>query len=211
MNISMVLIVAFLCLAIGYLAGVLVTSLTMNRSTPDEDGTKTATDENKTYKQALLSRNKPGESLLIELDGASFSKANNLSPDQQKRLSTWAADVQTWLGLPQVNAGPDAAPREVTPLPPAAIKVVEIRTEPAAKPTQPVAPKSIVSQIDEILQEQINSSALAGRGIRLAEAPGEGVLVWIGLDRFAGIDAVTDAEVVSAIRSAVKTWEAKTK
>ena len=135
-----------------------------------------------------------------------------MSPDQQKRLSTWAADVQTWLGLPQVNAGPDAAPGVVTStLPPAAVKVVEIRTEPPAKPTQPVAPKSIVSQIDEILQEQINSSALAGRGIRLAEAPGEGVLVWIGLDRFAGIDAVTDAEVVSAIRSAVKTWEAKTK
>jgi hypothetical protein len=88
-------------------------------------------------------------------------------------------------------------------------KVGEVRPEVNPKPAPPPAQKSIVTQIDEILQDQIGGTALAGRGIRLSEAPGQGVTVWIGLEQFQGIDTVTDADVLAAIRRAVNTWEAQ--
>jgi hypothetical protein len=82
--------------------------------------------------------------------------------------------------------------------------------EPA--PDQPVerkTPQSIVGQIDEILQSQIKGTPLESRGIRLVESATHGVTVWIGLKAYQGMDAIPDAEVNTAIRSAVKEWEAR--
>jgi hypothetical protein len=43
----------------------------------------------------------------------------------------------------------------------------------------------------------------------LQESPEEGVIVWVGLQHFEGIDAVLDPEVKAAIRQAVEAWEKK--
>jgi hypothetical protein len=94
--------------------------------------------------------------------------------------------------------------------------------QPTAAPSRPAAvekkpelsgknatakPASIVQQIDDILQSQISNTDLHNKGIRLAETPGEGVTVWIGLKPYQGVDAVDDPEVKEAIQNAVKTWE----
>lgn len=68
-------------------------------------------------------------------------------------------------------------------------------------------PKSIVGQIGAILQDMLLSSGLDSHGVSLTEDPRKGVVVWIGLDHFDGIDAVTDAEIKGIIRSAVGEWE----
>lgn len=68
-------------------------------------------------------------------------------------------------------------------------------------------PSSIVTQIDVHLQELLAVSSYSNLGIRLAEGPQHNVIVWIGLTRYDGIDAVTDPHVRALIHSAVDRWE----
>ena len=44
--------------------------------------------------------------------------------------------------------------------------------------------KSIAAQIDEILQEKIEGSDMAQRGVRLLELPNKGMVVMVGLDQY---------------------------
>jgi hypothetical protein len=81
--------------------------------------------------------------------------------------------------------------------------------DPAAgkKSARPKAPASIVTQINDILQEQLAGTPQELRGIRLAEDASQAVTVWVGVDHFDGIDAVKDPEVRGLIRNAVAEWE----
>lgn len=87
-----------------------------------------------------------------------------------------------------------------------------LRSEEAEKPAAALAQKpvprlSIVEQIDEVLQEMLGASELAGRAIRLAEDPASGVVVRVGAEQYGDIDAVPDPEVRAIIRKAVAEWE----
>jgi len=75
---------------------------------------------------------------------------------------------------------------------------------------KPKAPASIVTQIDEVLQEMLETSSLQTRAIRLSEDPRKGVIVWVGVEHYDGIDAVKDDEIREFIRKAVKEWERRT-
>ena len=235
MNVSTVIIIAILCLAIGYIAGLLVSSLVGNQTNPEIQTENPEIEKASTplattlsaetlstssnplansaqqvppFDQAHFWRDRPGGPLQIGLDGKSFSKASSLTPGQQKRLVVWVTDIQAWLGISSSNRmGANKKDNAVNSS--YETQKVETRLDANPKPSLPLAHKSIVSQIDEILQDQISGTALAGRRIKLTEAPGQGVTVWIGLAQFQGIDAVADAEVVAAIRHAVNTWEAK--
>jgi hypothetical protein len=78
-----------------------------------------------------------------------------------------------------------------------------------AKPSKEIKPEtlSIVAQIDEILQEMLKRSPLDQRGIRLTEDPDRGVVVWVGLERYSGIDEVPMKDVQGILRAAVAEWE----
>ena len=78
--------------------------------------------------------------------------------------------------------------------------------QPVSQPTHPFA-RSIAEQVDEILQEMLMDSPLRSRAIRLLELPQKGMVVMVGLDQYAGVDAVPDEEIHSLIRSAVAEWE----
>ncbi len=80
--------------------------------------------------------------------------------------------------------------------------------KPAGKEEAAPAPKSIVMQIDDILQDMIAGTPMETRGIHLTEDPVRGVRVQVGVQFFDGIDAVTDPEVKATIRKAVEAWEA---
>ncbi len=82
--------------------------------------------------------------------------------------------------------------------------------EETPKPLKAAKPLSIVEQINDILQETIKDTPLAGRMIRLVEDPREGVVVWIGLEHYPGVDAVPDQEVKAALRIAASEWERRT-
>ncbi len=86
------------------------------------------------------------------------------------------------------------------------VKPVEARIDliPKAKPAP--APKSIVQQIDEILQEHVANTPMAAVGVKLQETP-QGVLVWIGKESFQGVDSVPEGEAKKLIKAAVKEWE----
>ena len=77
---------------------------------------------------------------------------------------------------------------------------------PAAAKAAPAA-KSIVLQIEDILQDMIAGSELALRGVHLIEDPIKGVIVQVGLEYYEGIDSVPDPYIKGIIQSAVKEWE----
>jgi len=87
------------------------------------------------------------------------------------------------------------------------IKPVNILTRAMVPDLPPVPPKSIVAQIDDILQEKLEKSPLSKRGIRLRELPNQGMAVMVGLDQYEGVEDVPDEEIRSMIRSAVSEWE----
>jgi hypothetical protein len=76
-----------------------------------------------------------------------------------------------------------------------------------AKPAAAIKPPSIVTMIDNVLQTKIPGSKFAGMGVRLEEGSFGEVVVYVGTNRYPGIDAVPDPEVQALIRSAIADWE----
>jgi hypothetical protein len=69
--------------------------------------------------------------------------------------------------------------------------------------------QSIVAQIDSILQARLAGTPLAEKGVRLQESPEGGVLVWVGLNKYEGIEDVPDEGIKAALKGAVAEWEDK--
>ncbi len=113
---------------------------------------------------------------------------------------------------PAVDSTAPTPAAPVTP-PPAAetpVRPVTQAPAPAAPRPAPVEkprPKTMVGQIEEILQEMIPQSQYAGQDIHLTEDPTNGVIVWVGAQKFTGINNVTDEGVKGLIQAAVRRWE----
>jgi len=139
----------------------------------------------------------------LEMDGRRIEGEEMLQPEQHRRLVNILLELRPWLEA-ALDSPPARASRGLPSVPSAPPKTKEPKLEqPAA------APLSIVAQIEHILQDSLAGTPLAGRGIHLQESPEGGVIVWVGLQRFEGIDAVLEAEVKAAIRQAVEAWEKK--
>lgn len=148
-----------------------------------------------------LHRDRRTGELVLERQGRFYRSADQLTGSERSELETAARDLLTWLDLtPKAAPEKPAVERPIVPppAPPA------IRPEPV---NRPAAAGSIVAQVDEILQEMLATSEHANRSIHLSERPECGVLVWIGAQRYEGIDAVPDEDVKSILRAAVKEWE----
>ena len=68
---------------------------------------------------------------------------------------------------------------------------------------------SIVGQIDSVLQSRLEGTPLGERGIFMTQSPEGGVVVYVGLTRYNGVDDVPDPEIKAAIRAAISEWEDK--
>ena len=66
---------------------------------------------------------------------------------------------------------------------------------------------SIVEQINFVLQEKLEDTPFAQRGIELQEVPGEGMLFVVGLEKYTEIGEIPDQEIQEIIRGAVAEWE----
>jgi hypothetical protein len=75
------------------------------------------------------------------------------------------------------------------------------------EPVSKFGAQSIVAQVDLILQENLLGTELGKKGIRLVESPEKGMLVYVGVQQYASVEDVPDAEVQVAIRAAVAHWE----
>ena len=163
-----------------------------------------------------------GGYLALDLDGARVD-TGALTADERKRLIEMLGLMRPWLEGKHVAAPertshpPQSLPQQSTPLttPPAAPRPVisppsAPRPATIAREDRPVAPAgSIVTQIDSVLQSRLAGTPLEDRGIFLAQSPEGGVMVYVGLTKYMGIEDVPDPEVKAAIRAAIAEWENK--
>ena len=207
---------------IGYIIGLLEAAIKQNI----KDKKKTAEKEKETSESVetpaaavkepnLLSINRnPNKQLILEVEGKTFLKKEELSPDLKHKVVNLLVELRPW-----VENAPAAQPEKLEAKP---VQTRQAEVKPAVKPTPapgvkipsptkvilPVKPvSSIVSQIDDVLQTRLASSPLASKGIRLVESETGGVLVYIGLDKYEGIDAIPDPEIQAFIRQSVAMWE----
>ena len=162
----------------------------------------------------------------LDLDGMRVNPAA-LSPEQRKRLIEMLNVMRPWLENKPVAMPAPAAPTPPPPLPvqapvnytplssqpvpPTPPSASASKPAPAPKKEEPTgtAPTSMVGQINAILQTRIANSRLADVGVTMIESPGGGVYVYIGLEKYEGIDAIPDEEVKTTIRAAIAEWERK--
>ena len=172
---------------------------------------------------ATIWQDRKSGNMYPEINGKIFRFPADLSHSQRERLIGHLTNLLAWLkqGFEAKETSPP-----ITTAPPAVPFVQDHLTSPTTSPqsakfspidlvaravqgeTRPPTPeKSIVAQIDEILQEKLNTSPLAGQGIRLIEHPTQGLVVMVGLKRYEGVDEVPDPEIRSLIRESVAEWE----
>jgi hypothetical protein len=159
-----------------------------------------------------VSRGTAGD-LRLKLDGQRLEAAA-INPEQRKRIIAVLTQIRPWLEPATTSAPqPERAEPVRTPAPAAETRAGQpTRTgpPPGQDEDEPVvAPGSIVAQIDSILQAQIAGTPLMEKGIRLQESPEGGVLVWVGMSKFEGIEDVPDDQIKFAIRAAITAWEKK--
>lgn len=69
-------------------------------------------------------------------------------------------------------------------------------------------PDSIPAQVNAILQEMIEGTPLADKGVSMADWPNRGTVFIVGINVYDEIHKIPDPEIRMAIRNAVKQWEA---
>ncbi len=134
-------------------------------------------------------------SISLDLDGARVN-TSSLSAEERKRLIELLNVMRPWLEsksapaptksasasvdsrLDSVSAPPPAAPKPVSSPPPARKKDEKAEA----------APMTMVGQINEILQAHIVNTKFSTQGVTLLESPSGGVNVYVGIDRYEGIE-----------------------
>ena len=153
--------------------------------------------------------------LTLDLDGARVD-TTALTVEQRRRLIEMLNLMRPWLEGKPVAA--PTAPGPVAEPPPPAPAASTYAAPPAsapkpatiAKEDRPIAPAgSIVTQIDSILQARIAGTPLEEKGVFLTQSTEGGVMVYVGLTKYNGVDEVPDPEIKAAIRSAITEWENK--
>lgn len=126
-------------------------------------------------------------SLIVRLGDKEYRSARELRPSGDwTRVEGAAADLQHWL------AEADAADR---------------RREPSRTEGLP-RPHTMIDQINEILTRKLDAAGAGQRAVRLIDAGGGAVHVYVGLQRYE-MDTVPDEDVRRLIREAVAEWEAR--
>lgn len=216
----------FLVLAavIGLLVGLLVSSLFSSRESKSAEPNQPPQEMVKDgFAEAVRLWYSPsGKKVVTQLDGVYYKDFLTLSPDQKTRVNKLLVLWSTWAGkVTEVKADPTSAPilgvqssdaANLPPIEPLLDWSVQeaLKTGKAADaPILPVGdmPKTIAGQISLIIEKMLVDSPIKEKGIKLIENDHHGVDVWIGLEKFDGIDAIPYPDVQQLIREAVARWE----
>ena len=159
-------------------------------------------------------RTKAGK-VWLEMDQTRLDDKGALQVDQRRRLLNLVVDLRPWLETaPEPTPGRELQTRPASPTTPTG-RVSAAPTAPAgvkaddAKPQ--ISMKSIVQQIDDVLQTKLAGTVFEPKDIHIMESPGGGVAVQIGREKYEGVDAVPEAEIRALIRQAVADWEKSAK
>jgi hypothetical protein len=216
-------VVGILCLLVGYVTGILIGSMRQNRSKPHSDigvgdgqfAANGGEAQSGTLDLVHIFRSQPGAPLSIRMGDQKWDHATQVPTPQLVALDGLLKEFQRWL-KPEAVLSPSAEPagepaRAAPSAPPTPVIVIPAPVAPASASTKPpfIEAKTIVAQIDEILQQMLLASPMANRKIRLIELPNQGVVVLVDQDQYPGIDAVPDADIRSLIRQAVSAWEVR--
>lgn len=191
----------FACL--GFAAGAIVTGV-RQRTPPPSTGDQMPAPEG-SIEVLRIWRSTDGQ-LRLGMDRQQLSSPNAFQPEQRRRLIKLVIDLRPWLEAPseaQAAAAQTAQAVQAAPAAPAAPPPPKPATEKAAPPVI----KSIIEQIEDVLQAKLAGSALGKREIHLAEGPEGTVIVKVGLNKYNGIEAVPEPEIQALIRQAVGEWE----
>ncbi len=163
--------------------------------------------------------------LFLDRDGKPKLELDNtllhppLTAEQRKRLIAHLNLIRPWIessgqGAPS-GAGPAASSARPAATPPPAAAVVPRVSAPTSHPpsppkekapAEPVAPLSIIAQVDQILQELLKNVEFP-QVVRLLEGPDGGIQVVVGLKLYRSVEEVPDPQVQQLIRQAVSEWE----
>ncbi len=169
----------------------------------------------------------------LELDGVRL-EPDGLTVEQRTRLVNVVVQIRPWidgktLPAPVAPALPKLSDADQNAAAAALVASTSIGTQPVAstaprvdvrrgfmtmlendlkKPAPPKDP-SIVELIDKVLQEKLAGSPLAEKNIRLEEGSVGEVVVFVGVTRYSGIDAVPDDAIKTIIREAIAEWDKK--
>jgi hypothetical protein len=140
----------------------------------------------------------------LEMDGARLNGKESLLPDQRRRLVSMLVDLRPWLenspAAMVVSEGlPGPAIAAGSPAKKEKLEDKDIKPAPVLK--------SIVEQIDDVLQGKLQVSSFMNRDIHLVEGSGGMVFVKDGLKKYEGIESVPEPEIKALIRQAVADWE----
>ncbi len=156
-----------------------------------------------------------------EIKGKLFLEPAALGAEGKEKMEELGREWLTWLGVESETSSKETTANFEERLSAASLKpAASTSPVPAAESAKlasvepvidfaksEIKAKSMIEQIDEILQEMLVRSHLSNRGIRIMEDALHGVNVWIGLKRYTSIDEVEDQEALTLIRAAVAEWE----
>lgn len=185
--------------------------------------------------EARLWYSPAGKKLAVEMDGEYYRDFLALTQEQKKKVQRLGNLLQEWAAIPQAATEPVKAPEpEPVKKSPFAYQPVEepltveapaeedflgnlqsVVEETGETPfmpevasvSEPIRKLSITEQISEVLDELISKSGLKDQNIKLMENPEYGVDVYVGLEKFQGVDAVPYPQVRELIKTAVQVWE----
>jgi hypothetical protein len=167
----------------------------------------------------------------LDLDGKRLDDPNTMSAEQRQRVVNVVVQMRPWIdgkpaqvAAPQPEPVPEALPslRSLSTINPTQT-AIPITPQPRVDPMRGLrsllksevkAPGegrgvSIVTMIDEVLQAKLLGTTLLNKGIRLEEGSSGEVIVYVGFDRYSGVDAVPDPEIRAIIKAAISDWEKK--
>lgn len=229
MDLIFTVILAIACILIGIMISSLFHTLRSGKQERKAELSVAGLEE-----VAKILRDPSDGKMVLGIGSLTFHSADDLHPEDRQKLAVTAIDLRDWLGIfpaqstpveesPVSRAAFENAPVSLSELTANRKKTPEVQEEkdrPAINPFSiftdaiperdkaiPEEPKSIVAQIDDILQHNLEGTPLASRGIRLVELPQQGMVVMIGLEKYDEVDAIPEAEIRDIIHQAVEEWE----
>jgi hypothetical protein len=227
------LVPVILTLVVGLVIGGLIGAVIASSVQSPGQSAKASPNRNLRHVVGLW-RDKRNGRLAIEMDEKYFVSVEKLPSRQVSLLIQSFNDLQIWLNVDNITSRlgmtrpseaninkPSQSPVDplllddtLPTLPesdyiePVRVDVTEIVTR-AVNPKSKIKekPKSIVEQVDEIVQKRLAYSPYKDRLIRLVDAPGGGVEVLVDTQKYEGVGEVPDPEVRNFIQECVKEWE----